>query len=129
MMKRLPEVTKLLTKENELLTKVYFYFATKTAGADYDPYEKNWTYTDSNPQTVKMYVREIAAESLVWRQMGTQETGAVDILCEERYKNWFLYANKIVIDSDEYEVYKEATGRVMMQKRPYKMLRVILRKK
>ena len=129
-MKRLPALSSLLTKQSDLLTKVSFYFATKSAGEDYDPYEKNWTYGNQNPQTVKMYVREIDAESLVWRQMGVQETGAVEILCDDRYKNWFTAANKIVINSDEYEVYKEATGsRAVIQKRPFKVLRVILRKK
>jgi len=128
-MKRLPILSDLLTKRDELLTKVYFYFATKYAGEDYDPMEKNWSYTNLNPRAIKMYVREISSESLVWRQMGMQETGAVEILCEDKYKNWFMVANKIVINSDEYEVYKEGTGRVMIQQRPYKIIRVILRKK
>lgn len=129
-MKRIPILSRLLTKRDDLLTKVYFYFSTKYAGEDYDPYEKNWSYGNLNPQTAKMYVREIDAESLVWRQMGTQETGAVEIICEERYKNWFLLANKIVINSDEYEVYKDATGsRLMIQKRPFKTIKVVLRKK
>jgi hypothetical protein len=130
MIKRIATITKLLTKRDDLLTKVFFYFAVKSAGPDYDPYEKNWTYSNQNPQTVKMYVREIDAESLVWRNIGVQETGAVEILCEERYKNWFLFANKIVINGDEFEVYKEATGgKVLIQKRPYKIIRVVLRKK
>ena len=128
-MKRIPVLSRLLTKRDDLLSKVYFYFSTKYAGEDYDPIEKNWSYANLNPQTAKMYVREIDAESLVWRQMGMQETGAVEILCEEKYKNWFLTASKIEINSDEYEVYKEATGRVLIQKRPFKVLRVILRKK
>ena len=129
-MKRIPVLSRLLTKLDDLLTKVYFYFSYPSAGEDFDPYEKNYTYTNLNPQVVKMYVREIDAESLIWRQMGTQETGAVEILCEERYKNWFVTANKIIINDDEYEVYKEATGgNVMIQKRPFKVIRVVLRKK
>jgi hypothetical protein len=129
-MRRLPSVTNLLVKRSDLLSKVSFYFATKTVGDDFDPIEKNYTYVNQNPQTVKMYVREIEAESLIWKQMGTKEAGAVELLCEERYKNWFMVANKIMVNDDEYEVYKEATGgRAIMQRRPFKMLRVILRKK
>ena len=77
-----------------------------------------------------MYVREIEMESLIWKQMGTKEVGAKELLCPFRYKNWFLNANKIVIEDDDYEVYRENVGsKVMMSKRPFQQLRVILRKK
>jgi len=128
--KKIPSIWKLLTKRDDLLTKVYFYFPTKSVGVDFDPYEKNYTYTNLNPNAVKMYVREIETESLIWKQMGTKEVGAKEILCPFRYKNWFLNANKIVIEDDDYEVYRENVGnRVMMSKRPFQQLRVILRKK
>ena len=102
----------------------------KSAGDDYDSYEKNYIYSNLNPITINGYVSEISAEALVWKQYGLKEIGAKEVICEERYINYFRLANKIEIDGDEYEVFKDGVGgRVMIQKRPYHTYRVILQKK
>jgi len=87
-----------LIEKAEVTTKITIYFATPSYPEDYDKYEKNLTYTNLNPLSIKGYVREISPESLVWRQMGLQEMGAKEIICKEKYKDWFKKANKIVID-------------------------------
>jgi len=108
-------------------TKVYVYFATKSAGDDYDPEEKNYTYTNMNPLVIKAYLTQISPEKLVWKQYGLQEMGAVELLCEAKYKNWFKICNKIVIDDNEYAVFKVGNGnRVLIQERAGDMIRVIL---
>lgn len=128
-LKKLPFLNKLL-KNDKLSTLVKFYFAFSSFGEDYDPYENNKTFTDLNPISVKMYVREIEGESLIWRKMGTQEVGAKEILCDEKYGDYFRRANRIVIDEDDYEVYREAVGgNVMIQQRPFHYITVIIRKK
>ena len=49
--------------------------------------------------------------------MGLVETGAVEIICEYKYANLFKLANKIEINSDEYQVYKSGIGnRVLITK-------------
>ena len=58
--------------------------------------------------------------------------GAKEIVCESKYRGWFesLSCNKIVIDGDEYEVFREGTGnRAIIQKRPYNLIRVVLQKR
>lgn len=126
--KRIKFISDLITKD-QFSTKVYLYFATPSYGEDYDPYEKNITYSNLNPLSLKAYVREISPESLVWRQMGLQEMGAKEILCDEKYKEWFLKSNKIVIDGDNYSVMKEGTGgNALIQKRPYNIIRIVLSK-
>ena len=123
------EIVKLLNSK-EFSTKIEIYFSTKSANSDFDPYEKNYTYTNLNPRVIRGYIREIDVESLVWRQIGTQETGAKEILCEAKYANLFRNCNKIVINNDTYEVYKEALGnRVIIQARPLKLIAVVVRKK
>ncbi len=110
-------------------TKVEIYMSTKSIGADYDPYEKNYTYTNLNPHFIKAYVREIKAEALVWKQYGLSEMGAKEILCREKYGDWFRICNKIKINGDTYQVMKEAQGnRVLIEQRPFAMIRVIVRK-
>lgn len=129
MMKRLPEITKCLNDRN-FNTKIKVYMSTKVMGPGYNPYEGNYTTGNLNPITVKGYRKEISPSSLVYRQMGIKETGAVQIVCDEKYKSYFELCNKIEIEGDEFEVYKTAVGsRASIQKQPYKMIRVVLSKK
>lgn len=128
-MKRLTDIEKMLT-DSEFTTKVYFYFASKIAGEDFDPREKNYTYDNLNPVSAKVYMREISPESAFWKQYGIQKAGVVEIICSDKYKTWFEMANKITINSIEYETFKNTTGsRVGIVKRPYKMIRVTLARK
>jgi len=126
--KRNLELSKLL-ENADFSTKIKMYFSTKSYGDDYDPYENNYTLTDLNPIAIKGYVREIDSESLVWRKMGTKEMGAKEIICEGKYAERFRIASRIVIDGDNYEVYREAVGmRSVIQKIPFNLIKVIVRK-
>lgn len=126
--KTTPEFRNML-KDKNFSTKIYVYMSTKTADDSFDPEEKNYTYTNLNPIVVKAYVREIKPESLVWRQLGIAETGAKEIICEYRDAQKIRLANKIVIDSDEYDVYKEPVGnRVSITKLNMGLAKIVLRK-
>lgn len=118
-----------LIEHSYIMTKIEIYFSAKTIGDDYDPHYKNYTYTNLNPHFIKGYVREIKSEALVWRQIGLSEVGAKEIICREKYGDWFRNCNKVKIGGDEYQVYKEGQGnRVLIEQRPFQMIRVILRK-
>lgn len=122
-------VAQSIFKNSQLCTKIYIYFSTRTKSDDYDDYEKNYTYTNLNPKVIKGYVSEIEPESLAWRGYGFKEIGAKEILCEERYGDMFRLANKIVIEGDNYVPYRDAPGgKVMISKRPYSMIRVVISK-
>jgi len=128
-MRNIRAINRLL-QNKDFTTKIKIFMSTKAYGDDYDPYESNFTYSNLNPLTIKGYVTEISPEALVWKTYGLQEMGAKEILCESRYANWFRKANKIVIDGDKYEVFKEGVGnRAIIQARPYNMIRVMLQKK
>lgn len=128
-MKKLSIINNLL-RNSDYSTKIKIYMSSKAGGDDYDTYEQNYTFSNLNPITIKGYVSEISAESLVWKQYGLKEIGAKEVICEDRYINYFRLANKIEIDDDEYEVFKEGVGgRVMLQTRPFHTIRVILQKK
>ena len=126
--KRNSQIIRLLNNSN-LSTNIYLYFSTKTVGEDYDPYEKNYTYTNLNPLVIKGYVRDIKSESLTWRQFGLSEIGSKEIICEDKHEDWFKKCNKIKIDGDYYQTYKEGVGgKFLIEKRPYKLIKVIVRK-
>lgn len=126
---RIPFITRIL-KNRDFTTKAYVYFSNKTAGDDYDPYEKNWTYSNNNPKVIKGYVTQLSVDSLVWKPYGLKEQGAVEFFCDSRYIAWFEKCNKIEIDGEEFQVFKEGTGgRSIITKRPYNIIRVLLEKK
>lgn len=125
-MKKIPELKNIL-KDIEFTKKVFIYMSTKAGGDDYDNFEGNYVYTELNPIPIKAYVREVSAEALVYKQYGLHQMGAVELICEARYKNYFLNSNKIVIDSVTYQVFKEGGGnRTYIQDRPYNLIRVVL---
>jgi hypothetical protein len=109
---------------------IHVYFALKSTGDDYCSEEKNYTYTNLNPKTIKGYVSSVSPEKLVWRQYGLSETGAVEVLTSDRYIEWFKKANRIVIDNVDYSVYKVGSdNRVLIDRRAGGLIRVILQKK
>jgi len=129
-MKKKNTIIRQILKHKDFTTKISIYFSSNTAGDDFDPYEANYTKTQLNPKTIKGYVRDISPESLVWRSYGIAETGAKEVLCEKRYKNYFLNAARIEIDGDEFTVYISATGnRVVLTEIPFETIKVVLSKK
>jgi hypothetical protein len=111
-------------------TKIYIYFGVREYNEDYDPYNKNVDYVNLNPHVIMGYVQMISPEKLVWKQYGLQEMGAVEVLCESRYKDWFKTCTRVVINGEDYSVFKVGNGkRVLIQDRPGNMIRVVLEKK
>lgn len=125
---RLPEISKILEK-HEVLKKITIYFSSKTVGGSYDGYEDNYTNVNLNPVTIKVFVRDLTPTSLVWRNYGLKEQGAVEVSCDKKYLSYFENANKIEYDGDEYQVFTEGTGgRVLITKRQYNLINVVLQK-
>jgi hypothetical protein len=124
--KRNLKINRLLRDKN-LCTKIYLYMSTKSVGEDFDSEENNYTYSNLNPITVKGYVTDIKPESLVYRQVGLAETGAVEVLCENRFAEYFRLANKIIIDDDQFQVYKDNVGnRLQITKIPFELCKIML---
>lgn len=120
------QINKLLENSN-LCTKVSVFFSYRSFGDDYDNYENNYTDANLNSKTLKAYVTDISPQALVYKQYGLHEIGAKEILCKDRYRNWFEKCAKITIDGDEYQVFKEAAGnRAIITSRPFKTIRVVV---
>jgi hypothetical protein len=121
---------KHLLENNNYTTKIKIYFSSKSYGDDYDPYEDNATYSNLSPLILKAYVREILPETAFYKQYGLHKTDMKEVICEDKYKNWFEKCNRIVIDDVDYQVFKAGTGgKTMISKRPQNMLRVVLTRK
>lgn len=116
-------------ESSDFTTKIRLSFSRKTVGEEFDPYEKNYNYSNLNPITIKGYVTEISPEALVYKQYGLVELGAKEVICQKKYAEWFRKCNKVEIDDDIYQVYKEAQGsRAIISELPCSLIRVIISK-
>ena len=128
-MKNIPDLHDLVSNK-EFTTNIQISFATQSAGADYDPETKNYILTNLNPITIRGLVRQLTPSSLVWKQYGLNQIGAIDIITESKYKSWFEKANKITIDEEDYCLFREATGgRAVIMKLANNLIRVTLNKR
>lgn len=118
-----------LLRDYRVCTKIELYFSSRSCGDDYDPYEKSYTFSNLAPLTIKGYITDIRPESLAWKQYGLSEVGAKEVITENKYASWFRKCNKVKIDSDEYQVYKESQGnRVLITELPFKLVKIVLHK-
>ena len=121
---------KSLFKNNKFNTKIKLYFSRKTFGDFYDDYEDNATYLKLNPVTIKGYVHDITATSLIFKRYGLESMGAKEVIADSKYKSWFEDCEKIEIDGDEYQVFKEAAGQNMIiHERAFKIIRIVLQRR
>lgn len=94
-------------------TNIYIYFATKSsANADFDPDTKNYQYINLPPKTIKGYVTQLTPEKLIWRQYGLIAMGAIEILCDSKYINWFKTCNRVTVNGTDYRVFKLGQGKL-----------------
>jgi hypothetical protein len=128
-MKKIADIHNLLTN-NDFSEKIQLVFATKVASEDYDNYEKNYTYTNLAPKTIRAIVRTITSEALVWKQYGLKEIGAIEIITDAKYKSWFEKCSEVIYDKDKYSVYRDGSStRAIIEKKPNNLIRVILQKR
>lgn len=120
------DILKLIKNKN-LMTKVFVYMSSASAGDDYDEFENNLVYSSLNPICIKAYVRELTPEQAFYKQYGISQDGMKEIICKEKWRTAFEKCNKIVIDNIIYQVFKSGGGnKTLITKRPYRMLRVVL---
>lgn len=125
--KRNKEISNLLKNPN-FSTKIYVYMSTKVADSDFDPYEKNYTYTNLNPRVIRGYCRDLTGEQSFYKAYGIQVSGIKEILCEDKYETMLKNCNKIEIDGEAYQVFKDSGGRISITKRPHRLIRVTIKR-
>ena len=131
--KHIRQFENLMTKDYTA-EKVTLYFAVETAGEGYDPYEGNTIPTNLNAHTIKGYIHHITPEQLIYKQYGLSNMGALEIIVDDKYYNWFKIANKITVDGVDYRVMREGNADgtpsnprgTVVAKRAFKMVRLVL---
>jgi hypothetical protein len=118
-----------LLRDIDFTEKIRVYFSTKYADESFDSFEQNYTLTHLNPIVIRGLLRTVSPEALIWKEYGLSEIGSVEIIAHAKYKEWFKKAMKVEINGDFYTVWKDGTGgRSIIQDRPNRIIRVILKK-
>jgi hypothetical protein len=99
-----------------------------TKGSGYDPYRNTgYTKTNQSPEPVKAYVRQIQGNSLVAREIGLVETGAIEIVIDSRDINLFKICEKVKYNDVEYTPFNKACGnRLQIFTSPFNFVRIVL---
>jgi predicted RNA-binding protein associated with RNAse of E/G family len=119
-------------KENlfkDLEETIWVYLrATNTKGNAYDPYRQTgFTTTLQNPLPVKAMIRQLSSNSLIMRELGLAETGAIEIIVQEKDVNLFKICDKIQYNSIEFVTYREALGnRIQITNTQFGFSKIIL---
>jgi hypothetical protein len=72
-----------------------------------DPYEDNVTTTYNNPLPIKAIVVDLTTTQATWKMPGIQITKAKEIFIHKKYRSLILLSQKIEIEGDMYEGWKE----------------------
>jgi len=101
---------------------------TNAKSSNYDPYRNTgYTTTNQSPEPVKAYVRHIRANSLVARELGLSQSGAIEIVINTSDENIFRICQRVVYNDVEYSPFNKALGdRVQISKSDFDFSRVIL---
>jgi len=123
---RIREFENLMLKDYTA-SKIKLYFAIEYPEDGFDEYEDNTTPTNLNPKTIRGYVHSVSPEQLIYKQYGLSNIGALEIIVDEKYYNWFKIANKIEIADVDYRVMREGNAKSnVIAKRVFKMVRIVL---
>lgn len=101
---------------------------TNAKSSNYDPYRNTgYTKTNQSPEPVKAYVRQIRGNSLVARELGLGQSGAIELVINSSDENIFRTCEKVKYDNVEYSTFTKALGdRVQIYKSDFNFSRVIL---
>ncbi len=88
-----------------------FLRSSKTKGITYDKFrDTGYTKIVQNPYFITAMIRTISANSLIIRELGLTETGAIQIVIRNADVAFIKLSNKILIKNNEYYVFNDAIG-------------------
>jgi len=85
--------------------------SSKTKGDSYDKFrDTGFVQTHQNALPVKVLTKIISPSSLIYREMGLTEAGAIQIILKNNDVNLIKNSEKVVIGGIEYYAYNTAVG-------------------
>lgn len=100
-----------------------------TKGANYDPYlEIGKTVQEASPIPIKaLYVKQITANSLIWRELGLVEIGAIEAIVDTSDINAFKICSKVKYNEEIYSPFKKGLGnRIQISSIAFNQSKIVL---
>ncbi len=88
-----------------------FLRGAKTKEEDFDPFRNTgFVQKNQNPLPVKVLTKTVSPNSLIIREIGLTESGAIQIILHDRDVELIKNSEKVIIEKREYYVYNDAVG-------------------
>ncbi len=92
-------------------TALVFLRGAKTREEDFDPFRNTgFVQQNQNPLPVKVLTKTVSPNSLVFKEIGLTEAGAIQIILHDRDVELIKNSEKIIIENKEYYVFNDAVG-------------------
>ena len=92
-------------------TALVFLRGSKTREEDFDPFRNTgFVQQNQNPLPVKVLTKTVSPNSLIIREIGLTESGAIQIILHDRDVELIKNSEKVIIEKREYYVYNDAVG-------------------
>ncbi len=95
---------------------MYVYPAIET---EVDPTEHTVELTYLNPIPVEIIYKDMSLSSVKWSYEGQIALGSKEILCDLNWESLLQICHRIVINNEDYKVYKDAQGFGMLHRKAY----------
>jgi len=115
----------------EYAETVWVYLkASNTLDENYDPYLNiGQAVTEQSPEPVKAIVRQISADSLIMREIGLTNSGAIELIIKKQDLGLFKICRKAIYNDEDYSVNIDVLGtKVQFYKHLLDYYRVVLYK-
>lgn len=108
-----------------------FLRGSKTAGDQFDPFRKTGGSEETqNPIFVDAMTKSVSPNSLIIREMGLTESGALQIIVKCNDLSVIKLSKRIVINNIEYYIFNDAVGsKLQIFEAPFKYKRIIIFRK
>ena len=92
-------------------TALVFLRGAKTREEDFDPFRNTgFVQKNQNPLPVKVLPKTVSPNSLIIREIGLTESGAIQIILHDRDVELIKNSEKVIIENREYYAYNDAVG-------------------
>lgn len=106
-----------------------FLKASNTKGSNYNTYlNEGQTVTKKSPIPIKaIFVKQIQANSLIYRELGLKETGAIEAIIDSSDINAFKVCESVKYNEELYSPFKKGLGnRIQITSLAFNQAKIVL---
>lgn len=121
------EIFEKIFKDHSISIEI-FLRSSKIKGNNFDKFrDLGYEKTIQNPIFINALTKQLSPNSLIIKELGLVETGALSIIVKDDDAQFVKLAEKIIIDAKEYTPRNQALGnRFSIEKLPFNYKKIIV---